>query len=93
LLTKRAVRFDLCEEILGEPALAGVEAAEVGRVLLAAGAAAGSAGGLLPPGYEVTLARRGAATAVARRYVAGVGERYFDEGLKRLKERVLGGAA
>jgi hypothetical protein len=46
-------------------------------------------GGLLPKHYEVSLKRRAHPDAIARHYVGAVRDRFFGEGLKRLREELL----
>jgi hypothetical protein len=48
-------------------------------------------GGLLPKTYEVSLNKHSAENCVARHYVGAVRERFFGEGLKRLREALLTG--
>jgi hypothetical protein len=46
-------------------------------------------GGLLPRTYEVSLDKRGAPNAISRHYVRAVRDRFYTEGVQRLRGILL----
>ena len=89
LLYRKAVDFDFCDEALATTSILRGHVWRVEQTLLALCASRHGEGGLLPKTYEVSLKRRVSPEAVARHYVGAVRDRFYAEGLKRLREQLL----
>jgi hypothetical protein len=89
LLSKAAIDLDLCDRALAQTSIPRGEAGHVAQTLLMLCAARHGKGGLLPPRYEVSLAKKTAEDAVSRLYVGETRERFFADGLKRLEPVLL----
>ncbi len=89
LLPSAAVSAPFCEKALEHTSILKGHIWRVEQTLFALSASRYGPGGLLPRAYEVTLARRGAATATARHYVGAVRNEFYAEGLPRLKSLLL----
>jgi hypothetical protein len=88
LVTKATIDLDFCERALGETSILKGHIWRIEQTLFALCASRGK-GGLLPPTYEVSLGKYAAPDAVARHYVGAVRDRFFGEGLKRLRGVLL----
>jgi hypothetical protein len=91
LITKEAIDFEFCDRVLGETSILKGHLWRVEQTLFALCASRYGKGGLLPKTYEVSLGKHSAEDCVARHYVGAVRERFFGEGLKRLREALLTG--
>ena len=89
LLWKTAIDFDFVDRALAQTSILRGEPDRVASTLLSLCASQHNVGGLLPKTYEVSIERRAAADAVARHYSGTTRERFFGEGLKRLREPIL----
>jgi len=89
LMDRSAIDLDLCERALRETGLLAGHIWLVEQALFAICASAHGAGGLLPPEYEVSLAKKARPDAVARHYVGAVRQRFYGEGMARAKGELL----
>jgi hypothetical protein len=89
LLEKRALDFDLCDRALAVTSLLSGHVWRIEQTLFALCASKYARGGLLPKTYEVSLGKRAAPDAVARHYVGAVRDRFYAEGLERLRRVLL----
>jgi hypothetical protein len=90
LINKPAIDLEFCERALGETSILKGHIWRIEQTLFALCASRGK-GGLLPPTYEVSLGKNAAPGAVARHYVGAVRDRFYGEGLKRLRGVLLSG--
>ena len=91
LITKEAIDFEFLRRVLGETSILKGNLWRVEQTLFALCASRYGKGGLLPKTYEVSLGKDAAEDCVARHYVGAVRERFFGEGLKRLRPVLLAG--
>jgi hypothetical protein len=91
LITKEAIDYEFCDRALGETSILKGHIWRVEQTLLALCASRYGKGGLLPKTYEVSLGRHASESSVARHYVGAVRDRFFGEGLKRLRRALLAG--
>jgi len=89
LLSKEAFDFDFCDRILARTSVGRGETRRIEQTLLALCAARRNKGGLLPRKYEVSLRKHASPDAVSRHYLAAVRNRFYGEGLKRLRGELL----
>ena len=89
LLWKKAIDLDFVDRALAQTSVLKGPPDRVAGTLLALCASQHNVGGLLPKSYEVSLERNATSDAVSRHYLGAVRERFFAEGLKRLREPVL----
>lgn len=89
LIYRPAVDFDFCDQALATTSILRGQIWRVEQTLFALCASRHGQGGLLPETYEVSLKRRASPNAVARHYVGAVRDRFYAEGLKRLREQLL----
>lgn len=89
LLVKKAIDLDLCDRALAQTSLARSQAGRIAQTLLMLCAAHYGKGGSLPHSYEVSLGYNAAPDVIARHYVGAVRDRYYAEGLKRLRPILL----
>ncbi|MEO6787880.1 MAG: hypothetical protein ABI318_17285 [Chthoniobacteraceae bacterium] len=89
LIAKEAIDFEFCDRVLGETSIIKGDLGRVEQTLFATCASRHGKGGLLPKTYEVSLNRHAAEDCIARQYVAAVRDRFFGEGLKRLRPVLL----
>lgn len=89
LLSRAAVDLDFCDRALATTSILRGPIWRVEQTLFALCASRHGRGGVLPRIYEVSLKRRASADAVARHYVGAVRDRFFGEGLKRLRGPLL----
>lgn len=89
LITKEAVNFEFCDRALGETPILKGHLWRVEQTLFALSASRHGKGGLLPKTYEVTLGKHAGENCVARHYVGGVRDRFYGEGLRRLRPVLL----
>jgi hypothetical protein len=89
LIDRAAIDLDLCERALRETSLLMGHIWLVEQSLFAICASARGRGGLLPPEYEVSLAKNAQPGAVARHYVGAVRQRFYADGIKRMKASLL----
>jgi len=89
LLAKGAIDLEFCERALGETSILKGHVWRVEQTLFALCASRYGKGGLLPKTYEVSLAWQATSDAVARHYVGAVRDRFYGEGLKRLRDVLL----
>lgn len=85
LLTKNAIDLDLCDRALAQTSIPRGHVWRIEQTLLMLCAARHAKGGLLPRTYEVSLGKTAAPEAISRHYVGAVRDRFFAEGLARLK--------
>jgi hypothetical protein len=91
LVAKEAIDFEFCDRVLGETSILKGNLWRVEQTLFALCASRHGKGGLLPKTYEVSLTRHASENCVARHYVGAVRDRFFGEGLKRLREVLFAG--
>jgi hypothetical protein len=89
LLQTAIVDLDFCDRALAETSIGRGDPARIESTLLALCASRARAGGLLPKTYEVSLARRAAPHAVSRHYTGTARDRFYAEGLARLRGDIL----
>lgn len=90
LIVRDTIDFDLCERALRETTLSKGHIWRREQTLYALCASRNGGGGLLPAKYEVSLGRNAVSKElVARHYVGAVRDRYFAEGIKRLRGVLL----
>ncbi len=89
LLVKKAIDLDFCEQALGETSILQGHIWRVEQTLLALCASRHGKGGLLPKTYEVSLAKDASSDAIARHYVGAVRDRFYAEGIERLRRELL----
>jgi hypothetical protein len=89
LVTKEAIDLEFCERALGETSILKGHIWRVEQTLFALCASRYGKGGLLPPTYEVSLGKHSKEGIVARHYVGAVRDRFYGEGLKRLRDILL----
>ncbi len=85
LLTKSAIDLDLCDRALAQTSIPSGHVWRIEQTLLMLCAARHGQGGLLPKTYEVSLGKFSAPDAISRHYVGAVRDRFYAEGLPRLK--------
>lgn len=85
LLTKSAIDLDLCDRALAQTSVARGHVWRIEQTLLMLCAARHGKGGLLPRKYEVSLGKDAAPDVVSRHYVGAVRDRFYAEGLARLR--------
>jgi hypothetical protein len=89
LMDRAAINLDLCERALLETSLLKGHIWLVEQSLFAICASARGRGGLLPPEYEVSLAAKARPDAVARHYVGAVRQRFYGDGIGRVKGELV----
>ena len=89
LLNRSAIDLDLCERALRETSLLKGHIWLVEQSLFAICASARKRGGLLPSEYEVTLEKKARPGAVARHYVGAVRQRFYGDGIARVKSQLI----
>ena len=89
LLNRSAINLDLCERALRETTLLAGHIWLVEQSLFAICASARNRGGLLPPEYEVSLEKKARPDAVARHYVGAVRQRFYGDGIARVKRALI----
>ena len=89
LLNKTAIDYDLCDRALALTSIPRGHPWRIEQTLFMLCAAQHGKGGLLPRRYEVSLAKRASEDAVCRHYVGAVRDRFYAEGLKRLRRFLL----
>ena len=91
LLAKAAMDLEFCERALGETSILKGHVWRIEQTLFALCASRHGKGGLLPKTYEVSLGKDASSDAIARHYVGAVRDRFYAEGLKRLRDVLLAG--
>ncbi len=86
LLTKKAIDLDLCDRALAQTSLPSGDPWRIEQTLLMLCAARHGKGGLLPRKYEVSLLGHAQPDSVSRHYVGPVRNRFYTEGLARLRD-------
>jgi len=89
LINRSAIDLELCDRALATTSILRGPIWRIEQTLFALCASRHALGGLLPQTYEVSLKKRGHPDAIARHYVGAVRDRFFAEGLKRLREPLL----
>ena len=89
LLWKPAIDFDFCDRTLAQTSILKGLPERIAGTLLALCASQHGEGGLLPKSYEVSPDRHAEKDAIARHYSGGERERFFSDGLDRIRESVL----
>jgi hypothetical protein len=89
LMERAAIDLDLCERALRETSLLNGHIWVIEQSLFAICASARGRGGLLPPEYEVSLGSHARPGAVARHYVGAVRQRFYGDGIARVKGELL----
>lgn len=89
LLYKPAIDLDFCDRALAVTSILRGHVWRVEQTLFALCASRNGRGGLLPKTYEVTLKRHASKDIIARHYVGAVRDRFYGEGLKRLRGALL----
>ena len=90
LMYKPSVDFDFCDRALAITSILRGQIWRIEQTLFALCASRNLRGGLLPKTYEVTLRRNASKDAIMRHYVGAVRDRFYGEGLKRLRGPILG---
>lgn len=88
LLVREALNLDLCERIFATTAVESGHSWRIEQTLFALCASHWGNGGLLPSSYEVSLGTNAAPGCIARHYVGAVRDRFYAEGMFRLKEKL-----
>jgi hypothetical protein len=88
-MAKAAMDLEFCERSLGETSILKGHIWRVEQTLFALCASRHGKGGLLPKSYEVSLAKEASSDGIARHYVGAVRDRFYAEGLKRLRDILL----
>jgi hypothetical protein len=89
LLNRSTIDLDLCEKALRETSLLKGHIWLVEQSLFAICASARNRGGLLPREYEVSLEKKARPDAVARHYVGAVRQRFYGDGIARVKSQLF----
>jgi hypothetical protein len=89
LLAKAALDLDFCERALGETSILKGHIWRVEQTLFALCASRFGKGGLLPKTYEVSLGKTASTDCISRHYVGAVRDRFYGEGLHRLRDVLL----
>jgi hypothetical protein len=89
LVYKPVLDLDFIDRVLAETSILRGHIWRVEQTLYMLCAARHGKGGLLPKSYEVSLGKNASEEAIARHYVGAVRDRFFGEGLKRLREQLL----
>ena len=89
LIAKEAIDFEFCDRALGETSILKGDLRRVEQTLFAVCASRHGKGGLLPKTYEISLGRHAAEDCIARHYVGPVRDRFYGEGMKRLRPVLL----
>ena len=89
LMVRAAIDLEFCERALGETSILKGDIARVEQTLFALCASKYGKGGLLPPTYEVTLNKEASEDAISRHYVGAVRDRFYGEGMDRLRDILL----
>lgn len=89
LIYKPAIDLDFLDRALAVTPILSGHIWRVEQTLYMLCAARHGKGGLLPKTYEVSLGRHAAEDAIARHYVGAVRDRFYSEGLKRLRRQLL----
>jgi hypothetical protein len=89
LIDRAVIDLGLCERALRETSLMQKHIWLVEQTLFAICASAGGRGGLLPPEYEVSTAKFASPNAVARHYVGAVRQRFYADGISRVRKELL----
>ena len=89
LLWKPAVDLDFCDRTLAQTSILQGSPERIANTLLALCASQHGEGGLLPKSYEVSPDRHAAKDAIARHYSGAERDRFFSDGLDRIRESVL----
>jgi hypothetical protein len=90
LIDREAIDFDLCERALRETTLMEKRISQVEQALFAICASAKGRGGVLPDEYEASKAPNASPGAVARHYAGSVRQRFYADGMARVKKDLLG---
>jgi hypothetical protein len=90
LIDRATIDFDLCERALRETSLMERDMWLVEQTLFALCASARGRGGILPDEYEASKAPKTSPNAVARHYAGVVRQRFYGDGIARLKKVLLG---
>lgn len=88
LLTRAAIDPAFCERVMGETSILKGHFWRVEQTLFALCASRWARGGLLPGTYEVSLGRHAAPGCIARHYVGAVRDRFYAEGIARLRKEL-----
>ncbi len=89
LIYRPIVDLGFCDRALATTAILRGAEDRIEQTLFALCASQHGQGGLLPKTYEVSLKGRASPDAISRHYVPAVRNRFFSEGLKRLREPLL----
>jgi hypothetical protein len=89
LIHKPAINYDLIDRVLAQTSVMRGKVWRIEQTLYALCASMHGKGGLLPRRYEVSLHKHAAEDAVARHYVGAVRDRFFAEGIKRLRDQLF----
>jgi hypothetical protein len=89
LIHRPVLDLDFMDRALAETSIMRGHIWRVEQTLYMLCAARHGKGGLLPKTYEVSLERNAAEDSVCRHYVGAVRDRFYGEGLKRLRDQLL----
>ena len=89
LIYKPAIDLDLIDSALAQTSILRGHIWRIEQTLYTLCASRHGRGGVLPRSYEVSLAKNGDEDAVCRHYVGAVRDRFFAEGLERLRHQLL----
>ncbi|MEA3208414.1 MAG: hypothetical protein QOE70_1471 [Chthoniobacter sp.] len=89
LIAKAALDHDFMDSALAQTSILRGTIWRIEQTLYALCASRHGKGGLLPRRYEVSLGKEAAEDAVSRHYVGAVRDRFFGEGLARLRRELF----
>ncbi len=89
LVQKSAIDFDFIDRALAQTSILRGKIWRIEQTLYALCASRQGKGGLLPRSYEVSLGKHAAEHAIARHYVGAVRDRFYGDGIKRLRDQLL----
>jgi len=88
-ISKSAMDLAFCEKVLAETSIRKGHFWRIEQTLFALCASSHQRGGLLPRTYEVSLERNASPGIIARHYVGAVRQRFYAEGIARLRHVLL----
>ncbi len=91
LLEKSAIDLDFCDRALAETSLLRGPVERIEPTLFSLCASRHGRGGLLPKSYEVALRSATSETAISRHYSGAMRDRFFTEGIDRVRGPLFAG--
>ena len=89
LIHKPAISFDFIDRALAQTSILRGKVWRIEQTLYALCASMHGKGGLLPRTYEVSLNKHADDDVIARHYVGAVRDRFFGEGVERLRDQLF----